>query len=127
MAEALPGWGLTFLLPSLPPPALDFYQRRGFLLGDSTRTSALLRPVPYVPQCDVWGGWEPVQCHARTGEWGWAPGGERGVTPPFSFGAEDSALGPVSWTLGPSLASGGKSLSGLWFSHLHDGSWDLPA
>uniref|UniRef100_A0A8I3RWH6 Thyroglobulin n=1 Tax=Canis lupus familiaris TaxID=9615 RepID=A0A8I3RWH6_CANLF len=46
---------------------LDFYQRRGFLLGDSTRTSALLRPVPYVPQCDVWGGWEPVQCHARTG------------------------------------------------------------
>ncbi|XP_078297761.1 thyroglobulin isoform X1 [Panthera onca] len=47
---------------------LDFYQRRTFLRGnDSTRASALLRPGPYVPQCDAWGRWEPVQCHARTG------------------------------------------------------------
>uniref|UniRef100_A0ABI7WJ79 Thyroglobulin n=1 Tax=Felis catus TaxID=9685 RepID=A0ABI7WJ79_FELCA len=47
---------------------LDFYQRRAFLQGDdSTRASALLRPGPYVPQCDAWGRWEPVQCHARTG------------------------------------------------------------
>lgn len=75
VAEALPGWRLTLLLPSLPTAALDFYQRRDFLPGESTRAAALLRPSPYVPQCDVWGGWEPVQCHAGTGEWGCAPWG----------------------------------------------------
>ncbi|XP_039096126.1 thyroglobulin [Hyaena hyaena] len=47
---------------------LDFYQRRGFLQGeDSSRASAVPRPGPYVPQCDAWGRWEPVQCHAGTG------------------------------------------------------------
>lgn len=71
-----------------------------------------------------------MQCHAGTGEWGWAPlGWGGGVTPSFSLRAKGFVLGLVSCTLGPSLAADGKSLSisGLRFSHLYNGSCDLPA
>ncbi|XP_016815375.4 thyroglobulin isoform X3 [Pan troglodytes] len=46
---------------------LSFYQRRRFSPDDSAGASALLRSGPYVPQCDAFGSWEPVQCHAGTG------------------------------------------------------------
>ncbi|KAL4842678.1 hypothetical protein H8958_015991 [Nasalis larvatus] len=46
---------------------LSFYQRRRFSLDDLAGTSALLRLGPYVPQCDAFGSWEPVQCHTGTG------------------------------------------------------------
>ncbi|XP_066120712.1 thyroglobulin [Saccopteryx bilineata] len=45
---------------------LDFYQSRHSPLGNSSR-APLLRPAPYVPQCDAFGSWEPLQCHAGTG------------------------------------------------------------
>lgn len=79
-AGARPGRVLTPLPLSPLTPAFDFYQRRRFALGDSARTSALLPPSPYVPQCDALGRWEPVQCYARTGEGAWMPLGGR-VTP----------------------------------------------
>lgn len=109
-AEALPGWRLTWLLSSVPPAALDFYQRRGFLLGDSTRASALPRPGPYVPQCDAWGGWEPVQCHAGTGERGWAPWGGGVcvcgvVTPPFLIESKGLCAGISELDSRPLLGS----------------------
>ncbi|XP_008060148.1 thyroglobulin [Carlito syrichta] len=44
-----------------------FYQRHRFSLGDAAEASALLSLGPYVPQCDGFGSWEPVQCHAGTG------------------------------------------------------------
>ncbi|KAB0362954.1 hypothetical protein FD754_007110 [Muntiacus muntjak] len=40
----------------------DFYQGRLVTLAASPRASG-----PYVPQCDAFGGWEPVQCYAATG------------------------------------------------------------
>ncbi|XP_054217101.1 thyroglobulin isoform X4 [Homo sapiens] len=46
---------------------LSFYQRRRFSPDDSAGASALLRSGPYMPQCDAFGSWEPVQCHAGTG------------------------------------------------------------
>eukprot|EP00070_Physeter_catodon_P049532 XP_028356426.1 thyroglobulin isoform X13 [Physeter catodon] len=58
----------SLLPPSLPSrPAFDFYQRLRVHLGKSPRASTPLRSSPYVPQCDAFGSWEPVQCHAATG------------------------------------------------------------
>ncbi|XP_022409716.1 thyroglobulin isoform X2 [Delphinapterus leucas] len=45
----------------------DFYQRLRVHLGRSPRASTPLRSSTYVPQCDAFGSWEPVQCHAATG------------------------------------------------------------
>ncbi|XP_057591090.1 thyroglobulin isoform X2 [Hippopotamus amphibius kiboko] len=45
----------------------DFYQRLRIPLGDSPKASGSLRSSPYVPQCDAFGSWKPVQCHAATG------------------------------------------------------------
>lgn len=68
----------------LPTPAFDFYQGRLVTLGASPRASGPVRSSPYVPQCDAFGGWEPVQCHAATGEGGRGPEGH----PPFHLGKE---------------------------------------
>ncbi|XP_026351166.3 thyroglobulin [Ursus arctos] len=83
---------------------LDFYQRRGFLLGDSTRASALPRPGPYVPQCDAWGGWEPVQCHAGTG-YCWCVDG-KGEYVPASLTARSPQIPQCPTSCETSRASG---------------------
>lgn len=115
---------LTSLLLSFPTPAFDFYQRRP--RGDSSPASALLRSGPYVPQCDAFGSWEPVQCHARTGERGRVPSGGR-VTPSFSFRGKSPTEGASELGCKTPLVADGKflSFSGLWLSHLYNGNSDL--
>ncbi|XP_055968176.1 thyroglobulin [Sorex fumeus] len=40
----------------------NFYQRHNPAVGDGTGAS-----LPYIPQCDASGQWDPMQCHAQTG------------------------------------------------------------
>ncbi|XP_003792914.1 thyroglobulin [Otolemur garnettii] len=47
--------------------ALTFYQRRRSSLDNWVEVPTLPRSGPYMPQCDAFGNWEPVQCHAGTG------------------------------------------------------------
>nr|XP_054102612.1 thyroglobulin isoform X1 [Callithrix jacchus] len=46
---------------------LSFYQSRRFSLDNNAGASARLRSGPYMPQCDAFGSWEPMQCYAGTG------------------------------------------------------------
>ncbi|KAB1257965.1 Thyroglobulin [Camelus dromedarius] len=83
---------------------LDFYQRRRFPLGDSPRASALLPNGPYVPQCDEFGSWEPVQCHAWTGHC-WCVDG-KGEYVPGSLTARSPQAPQCPTTCEKSRASG---------------------
>ncbi|XP_051015534.1 thyroglobulin isoform X2 [Acomys russatus] len=46
---------------------LTFYRSLRASLGASDGAASLLWSGPYMPQCNAFGGWEPMQCHAGTG------------------------------------------------------------
>ncbi|KAM9626953.1 thyroglobulin isoform 1-T1 [Trichechus inunguis] len=58
--------GSDYALRLAAQSTFTFYQRRGSSLGDSAGAAALLSNGPYVPQCDAFGSWAPVQCYNRT-------------------------------------------------------------
>ncbi|XP_007938731.1 thyroglobulin [Orycteropus afer afer] len=59
--------GSDYALHLAAQSALTFYQRRGASLGDLSGAAALPNNGPYVPQCDAFGSWAPMQCYAGTG------------------------------------------------------------
>lgn len=63
-----PQAAVTFCVFLPAAPALNFYQRLRAPQGESDEAASPLWSGPYVPQCDVLGGWEPMQCHAGTGK-----------------------------------------------------------
>ncbi|XP_076412115.1 thyroglobulin [Peromyscus maniculatus bairdii] len=69
---------------------LNFYQSLRASQGETDGAASLLWSEPYVPQCDVLGGWEPVQCHAGTGQC-WCVDG-RGEFIPASLTARSSQM-----------------------------------
>ncbi|XP_046498238.1 thyroglobulin [Equus quagga] len=96
--------GNDYVIRLAAQSTFDFYQRRRFALGDSARTSALLPPGPYVPQCDALGRWEPVQCYARTGHC-WCVDG-KGEYVPASLTARSPQMPQCPTTCEKSRASG---------------------
>ncbi|XP_036063969.1 thyroglobulin isoform X1 [Onychomys torridus] len=70
---------------------LNFYQSLRASQGETDGAAAsLLWSGPYVPQCDILGGWEPMQCHAGTGQC-WCVDG-RGEFIPASLTARSSQM-----------------------------------
>lgn len=64
--QVMPSWfspSTVYLQLLFPFAAWNFYQSRNFAGANWTRA-----PLPYMPQCDALGQWEPVQCYAQTGE-----------------------------------------------------------
>ncbi|XP_006830780.1 PREDICTED: thyroglobulin [Chrysochloris asiatica] len=59
--------GSDYALRLAAQSTVTFYQRQGSSLGGLTEAPSLLSSGPYMPQCDAFGSWEPVQCYARTG------------------------------------------------------------
>ncbi|XP_027828679.2 thyroglobulin isoform X2 [Ovis aries] len=82
----------------------DFYQRRLVSLAESPRAPSPVRSSPYVPQCDAFGGWEPVQCHAATGHC-WCVDG-RGEYVPASLTARSQQIPQCPTSCERSRASG---------------------
>ncbi|XP_032109825.1 thyroglobulin isoform X1 [Sapajus apella] len=83
---------------------LSFYQSRRFSLDDSAGASARLRSGPYVPQCDAFGSWEPVQCYAGTGHC-WCVD-EKGEFVPASLTARSLQIPQCPTTCEKSRSSG---------------------
>uniref|UniRef100_A0A8C5YWL3 Thyroglobulin n=1 Tax=Marmota marmota marmota TaxID=9994 RepID=A0A8C5YWL3_MARMA len=83
---------------------LSFYQQSGSSLEDPSGGAGPLRSGPYVPQCDAFGNWEPVQCHAGTGHC-WCVDG-KGEPTPASLTARSPDLPQCPSTCETSLANG---------------------
>ncbi|MBZ3872023.1 Thyroglobulin [Sciurus carolinensis] len=83
---------------------LSFYRRRGSSLEGPAGAAGPLRYGPYVPQCDAFGNWEPVQCHAGTGHC-WCVDG-KGEPTPASLTARSPDLPKCPTTCEMSLANG---------------------
>ncbi|XP_029141925.1 thyroglobulin-like, partial [Protobothrops mucrosquamatus] len=49
------------------PTSLKFYRKSLFASLDSAGEALRLAFLPYIPQCDGQGNWEPIQCYESTG------------------------------------------------------------
>ncbi|XP_055482670.1 thyroglobulin isoform X1 [Psammomys obesus] len=70
---------------------LTFYQSLRASLGESDGAASLLWLGPYVPQCNILGGWEPMQCHAGTGHC-WCVDGQGEFIPDSLTAARSSRM-----------------------------------
>ncbi|XP_016071478.1 PREDICTED: thyroglobulin [Miniopterus natalensis] len=95
--------GSDYALRLAAQSTFDFYQSGRFSLADSSGASPL-RSSSYVPQCDAFGSWEPVQCHTETG-YCWCVG-KTGDYVPASLTARSSQLPQCPTTCEKSRASG---------------------
>uniref|UniRef100_A0A5F8G4Q9 Thyroglobulin n=1 Tax=Monodelphis domestica TaxID=13616 RepID=A0A5F8G4Q9_MONDO len=59
--------GSDYALRVAAQSTLSFYQRSQSTLGDPVNEATILGYHPYVPQCDGFGNWEPLQCSESTG------------------------------------------------------------
>uniref|UniRef100_G3WK69 Thyroglobulin n=1 Tax=Sarcophilus harrisii TaxID=9305 RepID=G3WK69_SARHA len=59
--------GSDYALQLAAQSTLSFYQRSYSALGNPVNEANLLGYHPYVPQCDGFGNWEPIQCSESTG------------------------------------------------------------
>ncbi|XP_049710027.1 thyroglobulin isoform X2 [Elephas maximus indicus] len=96
--------GSDYALRLAAQSTFTFYQRRGSPLDDSVGAAALLSNGPYVPQCDAFGSWAPMQCYARTGHC-WCVDG-KGMYIPASLAARSPQTPQCPTTCEQSRASG---------------------
>ncbi|XP_048214590.1 thyroglobulin [Perognathus longimembris pacificus] len=89
---------------------LNFYGSQRSSPRNSAAAAVPLRSGPYVPQCDAFGSWQPVQCHAGTGHC-WCVDG-KGEFSPASLTARSSQMplcpSPCEQSRANALLSGWK-------------------
>ncbi|KAM3840976.1 thyroglobulin [Vipera latastei] len=65
-AEILPA-GSDYAIQLAAQSTLQFYRKSLFASLDSVGQALHLAFLPYIPQCDGQGNWEPIQCYESTG------------------------------------------------------------
>ncbi|KAG8515493.1 Thyroglobulin, partial [Galemys pyrenaicus] len=83
---------------------LSFHRSRGLAPGGPAGASAPWPAGPYMPQCDAFGSWQPLQCHAGTGHC-WCVDG-KGEYVPASLTARSPRLPQCRTPCQESRASG---------------------